>query len=202
MLYDLGPRARRVYSALLDRIGSGELAPGTRLPSHTRLARTFGVAPLTMRQVLARFEADNLLVREHGRGTFVRTAEQPDVVVVVNDPAQRARLVQQVHGLGRRPMLATTAAEGLAALEREPSLTVLLVDLYLPSAAAGLPFVRMARRRCPAMLIVVVNPTSSQRTRLAHTVSPPLVYLDLANSPELEGILRSQEGTGARMSRG
>jgi DNA-binding GntR family transcriptional regulator len=53
MLYDLGPRARAVYGLLAERIGSGELAPGTRLPPHTELAETFAVAPLTMRQVLA-----------------------------------------------------------------------------------------------------------------------------------------------------
>jgi methanogenic corrinoid protein MtbC1/DNA-binding transcriptional regulator YhcF (GntR family) len=195
MLYDLGPRARRVYSALLERIGSGELAPGTRLPSHTRLAHTFGVAPLTMRQVLARLEADTLLVREHGRGTFVRPAEQPDILIVAADPAQRTGLVQRVHRLGRQPMLATTAAEGLAALDREPSLAVLVVDLHLPSAAAGLAFVRLARRRRPAMLLIVVNPTASQRTRLAHTVSPAPVYVDLADALALDRVLGNELGT-------
>ena len=82
MLYELGPRSRGVYQVLLDRIRSGELAPGTRLPSHAHLAATFGVAPLTMRQVLARLEADRLLVRERGRGTFVRAAAGPHVLIV------------------------------------------------------------------------------------------------------------------------
>jgi DNA-binding GntR family transcriptional regulator len=108
MLYDLGPRARRVYHVLLDRIRSGELAPGTRLPPHTRLAETFGVAPLTMRQVLARLEADRLLVRERGRGTFVRAADGPRVLIVAADPAARTALLDQVQRAGRPVLLAAT----------------------------------------------------------------------------------------------
>src|SRR3712207_8185736 len=42
---------------------SGELPPGTKLPAHTELAQQFGVAPLTMRQVLARLEARGLVSR-------------------------------------------------------------------------------------------------------------------------------------------
>src|SRR5918911_4064746 len=108
MLYDLGPRARRVYHALLDRIRAGELAPGTRLPSHTRLAASFGVAPLTMRQGLAPLEADRLVRRERGRGAFVRAAEGPQVLVVAADPAERADLVAQIRQAGRRALLAAT----------------------------------------------------------------------------------------------
>src|SRR5919202_2121015 len=104
MLYDLGSRARRVYHVLLDRIRSGELAPGTRLPSHTRLAEAFGVAPRTMRQVLARLEADRLVVRERGRGTFVRAAEGPRVLIVAADPAVRTALVEEVRAAGRRAL--------------------------------------------------------------------------------------------------
>src|SRR5919202_78258 len=68
MLYGLGPRAHRVYSALLERIRSGQLSAGTRLPPHTQLAASFAVAPLTMRQVLAQLEAEGLLGRDPGRG--------------------------------------------------------------------------------------------------------------------------------------
>src|SRR5919205_4376297 len=102
MLYDLGPRARAVYGLLAERIGSGELAPGTRLPPYTELAVTFAVAPLTMRQVLARLEADQLLIRERGRGTFVRATEPADVLIVAADPTQRTSILHQVRRAGRR----------------------------------------------------------------------------------------------------
>src|SRR5579859_2908654 len=119
MLYDLGPRARRVYQALLDRVRSGELAPGTRLPAHTQLAATFGVAPLTMRQVLSRLEADRVVVRERGRGTFIRAADGPHVLIIAADRDERADLEHQVRAAGHHALLAATPAEGLAALDRE-----------------------------------------------------------------------------------
>jgi methanogenic corrinoid protein MtbC1 len=187
MLYDLGSRARRVYHVLLDRIRSGELAPGTRLPSHTRLAEAFGVAPLTMRQVLARLEADRLVVRERGRGTFVRAAEGPRVLIVAADPAERADLVAQIRLAGRRALLAATPAEGMAALEREPSLTLVVVDLHLPEASDGLTFVRRLRRRKPDLPIAVLNPTRRQRSRLEHTVAPPLLTV---GDPPLDQLAR------------
>src|SRR5919202_4035646 len=100
MLYGLGPRAHRVYSALLARIRSGELSAGTRLPPHTQLAVSFAVAPLTMRQVLAQLEAEGFLVRERGRGTFVRAPRPAEVLIVASDPTERAALLSQVEGAG------------------------------------------------------------------------------------------------------
>src|SRR5919199_1679547 len=71
MIYRLGPRARRVYLALRDRIARGELGAGSQLPSHRALAIEFGVAPLTVRQVLSHLEDQGLVSRQPGRGTFV-----------------------------------------------------------------------------------------------------------------------------------
>jgi methanogenic corrinoid protein MtbC1/DNA-binding transcriptional regulator YhcF (GntR family) len=187
MLYDLGPRARRVHLLLLDRIRSGELAPGTRLPAHTSLAATFGIAPLTMRQVLARLEADGLVVRERGRGTFVRAHETAQVLIVAADPAQRADLEQQVRTTGKRPLLATTRSEALAALEREAQPLLAVVDLGLPDVRAGLALVRRLRQRLPDLPIAVVNPTRRQRTRLEHTVAPPLL---IVGDPPLDQLSR------------
>ena len=77
MIYGLGPRARRVFTALRDRITRGDWAPGAKLPSHRDLAVEYGVAPLTMRQVLAQLEEVGLVSRRSGRGTFVREAGGP-----------------------------------------------------------------------------------------------------------------------------
>lgn len=196
MLYDMGPRARRVYDLLLDRIRSGELAPGTRLPSHTQLAETFGVAALTMRQVLARLEADTFLARERGRGTFVRAAENPQVLIVAADAAARTALADQVQQAGRSAMLAATPAEGLAALNREPSLALVVIDLLLPAARDGLTFVRRLRHRKPDLPVAVLNPTRRQWSRLEHTVAPPLLIVSHPISDQLAQVLRAQLAGG------
>ena len=191
MLYELGPRARRVYHALIDQIRSGELAPGTRLPAHTQLAASFGVAPLTMRQVLARLEADRLVVRERGRGTFVRAAESPYVLVVAARPAQRADLEQQVRGAGKRPVVAATPAEALATLEREAVASLAIIELRLPTASAGLRLVRRVRQRLPELPLAVLNPTGRQRSRLERTVAPPLLFVGDSLVDQLSQVLRA-----------
>ncbi|MBV9596637.1 MAG: GntR family transcriptional regulator [Chloroflexi bacterium] len=191
MLYELGPRARRVYHALIDQIRSGELAPGTRLPAHTQLAASFGVAPLTMRQVLARLEADRLVVRERGRGTFVRAAESPYVLVVAARTAQRADLEQQVRGAGKRPVVAATPAEALATLEREAVASLAIIELRLPTASAGLRLVRRVRQRLPELPLAVLNPTGRQRSRLERTVAPPLLFVGDSPLDQLSQVLRA-----------
>jgi MerR family transcriptional regulator, light-induced transcriptional regulator len=191
MLYDLGPRARRVYTVLLDRVRSGELAPGTRLPPHTELAQSFGVAPLTIRQVLAQLEVEGLLARERGRGTFVRATQRPRVLIVAWSPMQRAALLEQVRDVGQQAIVAATSAEGLAALKREPSVVVLLVDLRLPTAREGLNFVRAVRRQRPRLQIAVFEPTSRQKSRLEHTVAPPLFSLGQPATGPLAQFLHS-----------
>lgn len=73
------PRAR--YKTLVDRfaaqIASGELPPGTRLPTHRQLAVAEGLALVTASRVYAELEAMGLVSGETGRGTFVREIALP-----------------------------------------------------------------------------------------------------------------------------
>ncbi len=52
-------------------ITSGELAPGTQLPSERTLSEQYGYSRLTVRRALADLEEGGLLVRRRGSGTFV-----------------------------------------------------------------------------------------------------------------------------------
>jgi methanogenic corrinoid protein MtbC1/CheY-like chemotaxis protein len=196
MLYELGPRATSVYRVLIERIQSGELAAGTRLPGHTHLAASFDVAPLTVRQVLARLESEGLVARERGRGTFVRGAQgagRPHVLVVGADSRWRAHTERHLRTAGLRPVLAATPAEATAALAREALPSLAIVDLRLPTPSVGLRLVRQLRQRLPQLVIAVVNPTRGQRTRLQHTVAPPLRFLgaELADLAEAVSALES-----------
>src|SRR6184192_1120293 len=65
------PRYHAIAEALRDRIGRGELEPGAPLDNQRKLARTFGVTLMTLRQALEVLERENLIVRRHGLGTFV-----------------------------------------------------------------------------------------------------------------------------------
>lgn len=65
-------RYGQLAQTLRTRILQGEWAPGDNLPAEAALARSYGVALGTMRQALAVLVDEGLLVREQGRGTFVR----------------------------------------------------------------------------------------------------------------------------------
>lgn len=73
------PRAR--YKTLVDTfaedIRSGQLPPGTRLPTHRQLAASHGLALVTASRVYTELEAMGLVSGETGRGTFVREIALP-----------------------------------------------------------------------------------------------------------------------------
>lgn len=72
----LGRSAAKVLDGVRQRIQTGELAEGAQLPTERELALSFGVARNTVRQALDRLEDDGILVRQVGRGTFVRRAPE------------------------------------------------------------------------------------------------------------------------------
>jgi GntR family transcriptional regulator len=63
---------RQVADDLVTGIQSGDLPPGSRLPSELELAQIYGVARVTLRRAVAELRKDGLVVVVHGRGTFVR----------------------------------------------------------------------------------------------------------------------------------
>ena len=65
------PKYLSIHRELEERIASGRLPPGSRLPSQRELADSFGVTLMTLRQALALLEADGLLVAKRGSGTYV-----------------------------------------------------------------------------------------------------------------------------------
>lgn len=73
------PRARykEVVDAFAAQIRSGELRPGTRLPTHRQLARDHGLALVTASRVYGELEEMGLVAGETGRGTFVRETSLP-----------------------------------------------------------------------------------------------------------------------------
>lgn len=56
---------------------SGEWGPGDPIPSESELAFRFGVSQGTVRKAVDEMAAENLLVRQQGKGTFVATHKDP-----------------------------------------------------------------------------------------------------------------------------
>ncbi|WP_284417811.1 MULTISPECIES: GntR family transcriptional regulator [unclassified Bradyrhizobium] len=65
---------RQVYLVLRGEIQQGIRQNGETLPSEDELAARFGVSRVTIRTSLAALEADGLIERQQGKGTFVRNS--------------------------------------------------------------------------------------------------------------------------------
>lgn len=70
-LFSGGPLYKEVKRRLTDSLGSGEWKPGEAIPAEPRLARHFGVSIGTLRKAIDELVAENVLLRQQGRGTFV-----------------------------------------------------------------------------------------------------------------------------------
>lgn len=65
------PIYKEIKQALMRRLAHGDWKPGEAIPSETRLKEEFGVAIGTIRKAVDELAAQNILVRQQGRGTFV-----------------------------------------------------------------------------------------------------------------------------------
>ena len=66
------PMYKRLAETIRDSILSGELKAGDRLLSEAELCARYKVSRVTVRKAVSVLVEESLLVRRHGRGTFVR----------------------------------------------------------------------------------------------------------------------------------
>jgi CheY-like chemotaxis protein len=177
VIYDLGPRARRIYAPLRASILSGERRAGEKLPSHVQLATEYGVAPMTMRHVLSQLEAEGLVSREHGRGTFVCDQRPLAVLIVDDDPVSRLLLREHVRQAGQRPIEAADPSAALAILEENGRIGLVLSDVRMPTAADGIRFIRTVRRRWAELPLAAVTGHAADLAELLGTADCPLLIL-------------------------
>jgi CheY-like chemotaxis protein len=176
-IHSLSPRAQRAYTSLRERILQGELLPGTKLPSHLELAGTFGIAPLTMRQVLAHLDEEGLVSREQGRGTFVRARLAPGVLIVEDDAEMRALLRLHVTQAGYRALQAGDPVEALALLEQDKKIALIFSDVRMPTQAEGVEFIRAVARRWPDLPLAAITGYPDDLSGLHGTRECPILIL-------------------------
>jgi CheY-like chemotaxis protein len=166
-----------VYSALREAILRGDYARGDRLPGYVELARQFGVAAVTVRQVLARLEQEGLLTRQQGRGTFVRAPVAPTVLIVDDDPEMRALLRTYTTRAGRRVVEATGPAEALEILAHDRSIALILSDVRMPTTSAGVTFIRTVKRRWPEVPLAAITDSPDDLAELHGRPECPVLIL-------------------------
>jgi GntR family transcriptional regulator len=79
------PLYLQLRDALTERIAAGDWRPGLAIPNESDLAREFGVSAGTMRKALDLMEAERLLSRRQGRGTFVNDQSSDELALRFNN---------------------------------------------------------------------------------------------------------------------
>lgn len=69
-------KTAQLYNAVAKMVAAGRLAEGSKLPGERELSAALGISLGTAQKSLARLMNDGEVVREHGRGTYVRAGRQ------------------------------------------------------------------------------------------------------------------------------
>ncbi len=73
------PLYRQLYEQIRRLVASGQLAPGTELPSIRELALRHAINPMTVSKVYARLESEGVLERNRGKPMTVAAQGRPQV---------------------------------------------------------------------------------------------------------------------------
>lgn len=141
------PLYARIEAALRARIAAGEWAPGAALPTEPTLAAQYGISQGTLRRALAALEAQHVIERRQGAGTYVAEAtsaralfhffrvEQPDgtrpvPTSIAHRLDTRAASVEEAEALALPRRARVVALERLRLVEGRP---VVLEAIALPA---------------------------------------------------------------------
>lgn len=101
------PLYLQVRDALLENITNGTWKPETAIPNEQELAREMGVSAGTMRKALDLLEAEHLVTRRQGRGTFINDQASEQLVARFSN----LRALNGKRVLGRQEEAAVVAAK-------------------------------------------------------------------------------------------
>ena len=118
-------RYKTIVDHFAQRIRSGQLCPGTQLPTVRALMASEQVALATALRVYHELEAIGLVVGEPGRGTFVRDTSLPRGMGLEQHPASAAS-VDLAFNYPSLPGQAESLREGLRAIAASGDLDALL----------------------------------------------------------------------------
>lgn len=76
---------QKIYTSFADRIRSGQIKVGTRLPTEKEIAAEYSVSRSTVQAVMARLANEGFVTRRAGRGTFAARGDDDMSVKVALD---------------------------------------------------------------------------------------------------------------------
>jgi GntR family transcriptional regulator len=115
------PAYLQLHGALAALIAAGGWPPGRALPSERDLATALGLSRMTVRRALGELQADDLLERRHGSGTYVRLRRVEQTIDRLAGFTEEARALGVVPGARLLEFGAVPAEPDVAATLAIPS---------------------------------------------------------------------------------
>lgn len=78
--YSPMPVYQQIANDMIARIAQEEWRIGDKLPSESELSLEYGASRVTIRQALARIDADGLIDKQRGRGVFLKAYRRPQKI--------------------------------------------------------------------------------------------------------------------------
>lgn len=156
------PFYHQIKSRIKDNIHTQRWPLGYQIPTETELCKIFGVSRTVIRQALGELEAEGLLVREKGRGTFV------------SQPKISAGLVQSLSGyyedMKARGLKLTTAVLSQSVV---PASETVAGHLHIPAKSDVIQIKRLRSINGEPILLAT--------TYIPHYLAPGLEEEDLTD---------------------
>ncbi|MFC8097847.1 GntR family transcriptional regulator [Streptomyces sp. NPDC057363] len=148
----------RAVHSLKQRLTQGEWTAGDRLPSEPALAEELGVSRVTVRGALAQLEAEGIVTRRHGSGTYVNSVRPLVSSLHLNMGAeQMIRSSGHVPGISEMTWRQIEATEEIAD-QLGIDVGAQVVHLYRVRTADGVP-VTVSCDYFPASFLPEETPT-------------------------------------------
>ncbi|MFM2402724.1 MAG: transcriptional regulator, histidine utilization repressor, GntR family HutC [Pseudomonadota bacterium] len=105
----------RVKQHLKERLAAGDWAPGVQMPSEAELVAQFGISRMTVNRALKELQAEGLVERVQGVGTFAAGLHKVSSTLTLRDLHDEISARSHAHSAEVVLQQAETAGAGLAA---------------------------------------------------------------------------------------
>ncbi|UXN66724.1 FadR family transcriptional regulator (plasmid) [Phyllobacterium sp. A18/5-2] len=120
--------AERVVSVIRSQVISGEIAPGEKLPTESRMTEVFHVSRTVIREAITTLAADGLVEARQGAGVFV--VERPSQAFLTISTENGNRISNALNVLEVRMGIEIESA-GLAAMRRNSAQEAQIQEAFL-----------------------------------------------------------------------
>jgi GntR family transcriptional regulator len=163
--------ARPLYAALRERLKAeilgGRRKPGAKLPSESELTAQLGVSRITVRQALSDLQKEGLVIKMHGKGSFV--AAPP----VTHELSRLAGLAEALSGAGRTIHTRVLSLKGVKA----PASAAAALDVAAGAAVTELRTLRYLDREPLVLCDSWIAPDVGARLQRADLAGSDLLTL-------------------------